>query len=273
MKKRCAIVVMAVGSKYRKLYNLRESNIKQYANRCGADYSVITKVPDESFHRSLLAQKLLIPSRFFNYDLICMIDLDVIISNRAPNIFDVNKGFKGFSAAVDQRSSIGFQNTCNYVWRNQNIALETSETYFTTRGFVWNNNLTDSINGGVMLVDTKKVGPIFEDAYWSDLPDMPHEEAIAAYVSQSNGLFQALDARYNTQIIHELSAEYGPAFQASQTPQFYILRRIHGRAPNLCNRLLYPQSYKRFVSQQLKTQYILHFAGGYPFLGLSVCPT
>lgn len=269
MKRTSSIVVMAIGSKYRKLYDLVKSNIEAYAYKCGADLNVITKAPDPSFRRSILSQKLLVPSLFADYHLVCLVDLDVIISNYAPNIFAVGRGFKGFAATLTDRNSAGYRNTCRYIWKSERVLRETTEEYFTERGLPWTDRLEGSINGGVMLIDTEKLGPLFRDAYWSALPNMPNEEAIAAYVSQESGYFQALDARFNTQILHALSAEYGPAFRCTQTRWFRLLRRLHNRAPTLCRQVLYPVSYKRFLSEQVETQYITHFAGGYPFHGLS----
>ena len=267
---RYAVVTLAVGEKYRRLLSFLWSPLHGYAKKCGADLIVCDEAPDQKFRRSLLSQKLLLPNRYSSYDWIFFVDLDVLISNIAPSVFDcVDESF-AFSAVVDNRESAGFKNTALHVWRRPDILEETHRSYFTSRGFQDSELLHGSINGGAFLCRPSVIGKLFEDAYWSDLPETSHEEAIAAYVSQTNRLFKPLDDRFNSQVLHALSADE-PEFARyfAHGYHFKVLKRLHSIIPPAMLRPLYPRVYTRVVAEKLRENYILHFAGNYPFLGLA----
>ena len=265
--KKNLIVCMVIGNRYRRQYQALKEPLKAYADKCDADIKLITNLPDKLMKRNVLAQKLLIPSMFPDYQRLALLDLDVIINKNAPNIFNENVN-AGFSACVDPRSSDGFQNTCEYVWRQPKILEETDLSYFTSRGFVADDALKHSINGGVMLMNPNWIGDLFKNAYYSDLPMVSHEEAIAAYISQINGFFEPLNHRYNIQVIHELSAELGLAFRASQTRYFSLLRKMQRLVPSILNEKMYPPSYRKLMARLIDANYIIHFSGDYPYAGL-----
>lgn len=264
-----AVVVMAVGDKYRRQLYFVLKNLKNYANKCGADFQICADAPDSSFHRNLLSQKLLLPRIYEKYEWIFFVDLDVLVAEAAPSVFNEIKDDFSFSAVVDRRESLGFVNTVTHVWRQAEILKESHSGYFRSRGFSDHDLLQASINGGAFLCRTSVMAPLFEDAYWSDLPDMPHEEAIMAYISQVNGLFEPLNKKFNTQIIHEVSAENTAlASRWTHGYRFRLLRRLHDKLRPQMLKTLYPLAYRRFVQDKLNETYILHFAGGYPFIGL-----
>lgn len=266
---RYAIVVMAVGDKYRRQLSYVLSSLKKYANKCEADLQICTEVPDSSYRRSLLSQKLLLPKIYKKYEWIFFVDLDVMISETALPVFDeINDDF-AFSATADQRDSLGFKNTVTHVWRQIEILKERHNGYFRSRGFPDNAYLQSSINGGAFLCRPCVIAPLFEEAYWSDLPTTSHEEAIMAYISQANGLFKPLNPKFNTQFIHEISAE-NPALAVRWTYgyHFRILKKLQDKLPPQFLKSLYPPVYRQFVQKKLDETYILHFAGGYPFIGL-----
>ncbi|WP_143077844.1 hypothetical protein [Desulfomicrobium norvegicum] len=257
---------MAVGEKYSRLLSFSLNHLRGYAKKCGTDLIVCDEAPDQKFRRSLLSQKLLLPKRYSSYDWIFFVDLDVLISTTAPSVFDCVDDSFAFSASVDNRES---KKTALHVWRRPDILEETHRSYFTSRGFQDSELLHGSINGGAFLCRPSVIGKLFEDAYWSDLPETSHEEAIAAYVSQTKGLFKPLDDRFNTQVLHALSAEDPDyAYNFAHGYHFKILKKLHSIMPPALLKSLYPRVYSRFVSDKMKENYILHFAGGYPFLGL-----
>lgn len=270
MNNKFAIVTMAIGDKYRKKLSFVHDVFEGYAKKCGADLRVCTEPLDSTFRRNLLCQKLLIPTKYKDYDWICFLDLDILISNNAPSIFDEIDDSFSFSAVMDKRESSGFKNTVIHVWNRPDILEETHRSYFSARGFSDNELIQGSINGGVLLCNPAKIACLFEDAYWSNLPGSIHEEAIAAYVSQTNNQFKPLDERFNVQLLHELSADHlSSAFKSTQGNYFRILRRLHDVLPGAILRQLYPSAYKKFVAEKMKESFMLHFAGGYPFVGLS----
>ena len=261
MKK--AVVLMVIGSKYQKYYNRVKNQFIHYAEKCDADLKIIDKVIDSTFYRSLLAQKLLIPSLFTDYDQVAFIDIDVLISPLAPSIFNVLEEDFSFGAVIDPRGSRGFINTCKNIWRNVSIIKETHQSYFLERGFEHNENLTGSINGGVFVCRPKIIGELFKEAYWSSLPDKSHEEAIMAYVSQSKQLFQVLDIGWNNQVMHYLGGSDDNHLRLiHQNSYFNLISKVHKRI-NLPHFLL-PKKYFDYLRRGLMTNHILHFSGGYP---------
>ena len=244
---------------------LQKASFTSYARRCDADLHVIRSPLDLSFNRSLLSSKLLIPSTYRHYDQILFLDLDILINDLSPCIFDQYENI-GFGAAIDERDSIGFKNTCELVWNRPELLEETHLSYFIDRGFEFNSLLVASINGGVLLFRPSIVADIFKDAYFSGLPAMSHEEAILAYVSQIHSVFFQISSAWNTQILHSLSAECGPAFFSTKSKRFKLIKLLNSKGLYSASSLPFflPQAYRNFVSNSLEACNILHFAGGFP---------
>ena len=260
-----AIVLMAIGEKYLKYFEYVRTQFESYAKRCNAELILCTEVPDPTFRRNILAQKMLLPKLYINYDWIAFFDLDVLISQNAPSIFDYVDESKAFSAVVDPRGTQKFKNVVLNVWGSPKILEETHQTYFTDRGFPNNPLLSGSINGGIFLCQPKKISSKFRDFYFSDFHEMPHEEAMMAYVSQSNNLFYELDERFNKQIMYEIYSN-DEIILIINKKYFRFLRRLHTYVKPF--RFIYPASYKNFVNKQLEENYILHFSGGFPFANI-----
>ncbi|MDR6159792.1 lipopolysaccharide biosynthesis glycosyltransferase [Chryseobacterium sp. SLBN-27] len=145
---RKAICLFIVGEKYRKMYDKSKKQFENYARKCGADIKVIDKPLDGKFHRPLLSQKLLIPDATAEYDVVLFLDLDIIISEEAPSVFDYLPENKYFGAVLDPRGTEEFNKTWGHIPR---ILEETNEIYFTDRHFENNDLLQGSINGGVFI--------------------------------------------------------------------------------------------------------------------------
>ena len=109
-----------------------------------------------------------------------------------------------------------------------------------------------SINGGAFLCIPALIAQLYENSYWSDLPKTSYGKTIAAYVPQIYGLFKHLDDHFNTQVL-----------------RFKVLERLHGIMLPALLRQLYQDVYSGFVAEKFRENYIFHFAGVYPFLGLT----
>lgn len=83
MKK--AIVTITIGDFYTKLSKLTHPLIKQYADKVGAEFVVIS----ESKHKYPHYAKCDLMQMFDNYDRILYIDTDIIIRPDSPNLFDL----------------------------------------------------------------------------------------------------------------------------------------------------------------------------------------
>lgn len=257
MKK--AICLMVIGEKYAKLYKSLEHQFINYAKVCKADIVIIDKPLDETFHRTILSQKLLIASKTTNYDIVAFLDLDILIQQKAPSIFEYLPDNKHFGAILDPRGTEEFRRTWQHIPR---IGNETSKSYFTDRNFEANENLQGSINGGVFIMRPKKVAKLFSDYYFSTHNqgvNNSHEESPMAYLTQTHNIFEALPNKFNTQILYKLKGtEKGKEVLKKQP-------KISG----LINKLLfgiksyvYPtKTYLSFVENLLEQTYFLHFAG------------
>lgn len=87
------------------MYSVSNQHARQYAQKCGADYYLLTDAGDykAAAGKHLDYQKCKIYD-FDNYDAIIYMDSDYIIKSTAPNLFDLceNK----FSAVLDQGPSV-----------------------------------------------------------------------------------------------------------------------------------------------------------------------
>jgi lipopolysaccharide biosynthesis glycosyltransferase len=198
---------------------------------------------------------MLLPEMYKEYDWIAFFDLDILISADAPSIFSYTNESKAFAAVVDPRDTQKFKNVVVRYWKSPGILNETHQTYFTDRGFPNSPLLRASINGGVFLCSPKKIASKFCDAYYSDFPEVSHEEAIMAYVSQTSDLFYELDERFNKQIIYVIFDDANEEIASLvATTYFKTLRRLHQHVqpPSFA----YPASYKKLVKPRLSIREI-----------------
>lgn len=259
MKK--VICLLVVGEKYHQIYLKHKDQFEHYASQTNASLKIINTPPDPSFYRSLLVQKLLIPGLVKEYDLALYLDLDIILNENAPSIFDQLPADKAFGAVIDNRETEEFKKT----WRIKN---ETVGDYFSVRNFSPTENLLGSINGGVILFRPEKVATLFEDYYYSGhnmkaKEKGSYEEAPMAYLTQTQHLFYPLDPKFNVQMIYKIrGTQKGRRInrQRKIIPKF-ILKLYKKKYKEEC----FPfDSYHVFAREILKESWILHFAGGYP---------
>lgn len=262
-----ALLVTAIGKPYRRLLRYKYKEIHAYAQKCNARLIVQDKPLDPTNHRSVFSQRLLIPTSYPECNLIALLDLDIHISRNAPDIFQAMDCDSGLAAVLDQRGSECFRRT----WRDSpRILSETSESYFTSRGFPVAQGIQGSINGGVLLFRPHVIGSLFRDYYWSNHTQNHvgdgNEEAPLAYLSQTHAIFQALDDRYNRQFIYSWnSSDYGVILD-SVCKKLYAARPYRG-AMKLTGidimRYVKSLSYSQFIRSNMSDAYIVHMSGGY----------
>ena len=261
MKK--AICLFVVGNKYTNLYNENKKQFSDYAKKCSAELIVIDKPLDESFHRPLLSQKLLIAEYCADFEIVLFLDLDILISSFAPNVFDFLPEDKFFGAILDPRYTKEFVKTWQHIPR---ILEETTASYFTDRNFDNNPHLIGSINGGVFIFRPQQVKDIFREYYYSNHNQgelNSFEETPFAYFSQVNQWFEALPKEFNVQVLYKLKGtEMGNEIDKSEKriPKFF--RKWYYKKYKSS---FYPtKRYQNFVSELLDQSFFLHFSGNYP---------
>lgn len=259
-----AICVMVIGKKYQKQFSYVKPQFEAYAKKYSATLHIIDTIPDPTFHRPLLAQKLLIPHLTQQYDLVLFLDLDILISENAPDVFNELNDDKAFGAILDARGSEEFIQT----WKaDQRIIDETNLSYFTSRNFEASDKLYGCINGGVFIYRPTSVSKMFNDYYYSNHDQgafNSYEETPMAYYTQVNNLFQALDSRYNLQIMYKLKGTHGGQEimrKERKIPKF--LRKLYYKTNNC--KFIPLKAYKELTDKLLTECYFLHFAGKYPF--------
>ena len=263
MKK--AICLFIVGEKYQKLYKKSELQFGNYARKCDAEIVILDKPLDDTFHRPLLSQKLLIPSVFKSYDVALFMDLDIIISDQAPSIFDFLPENKFFGAILDPRGTTEFNKTWGHIPR---ILEETTEKYFTDRHFNKHPSLQGSINGGVFVFRPEEVADTFKEYYFSSHNQgelNSFEETPFAYLSQTNNWFEALPAEFNVQVLYKMKGtEKGNEVESNEKKLPLFFRNYYYKKTGYC---FYPtKSYRNFLKEVITESYFVHFAGNYPII-------
>lgn len=262
MEKR-AICLLVIGDKYKKLYKKMAFQFSEYAKKCKSEIIVIDEIPDPTFHRPLLSQKLLLPSLLLSYDCCLFLDLDIIISSAAPSIFNLVPENKSFAAIIDPRGTEEFYQTWRHIPR---ILNESTDDYFYERNFPKSENLMGSINGGVFVFRPKEVVHIFSDYYFSDHNQgllNSFEETPMAYLTQTKKIFYPLDIKFNTQIMYKLKGtESGRLIEKNEQKIPGFLRKRYYKKKGV---VFYPiYQYKKFTKKLLEENYFIHFAGNYP---------
>jgi hypothetical protein len=287
MLKKNALVIMVVGEKYKKQFLYNKKKFISYAEKINCDLIICNQPPDKKFTRSLLHQRMLLPSLYNKYEWIACLDIDIIISKDAPSIIDYADNNKGFGAYVIPRHTQKWKNAVkNYYRHSEEILKETHESYFESRNFSEFPKGTEtiaSINGGVMLFNPKKVSKLFRDAYYKNFtpsikknstmlyrkPDSNNEESFLAYFSQINNLFFSIPEKFNNIVLYNIFEDLkNPISQIYKSNYFKLIRKIHNYyyIPDI----LYPKIYRNFLSEQLKKCYFLTFHGKFPYIGIKL---
>lgn len=262
-----AIVVIIIGAKYEKIYESNRIQLEAYAKRCNVTLEICRTPPDQSMKCCLLTQKLLILRQYLKYEWIAFLDLDIVIAQDAPSIFDAIVTSKGFGAVLDPRGQPKFDYINIHWFKNANPKNLTMQWYFEDQGFALNDKLIGSINGGVWLCQPKLVADLFANYYCAKAksPDLypMYEEAPMAYLTQSNDLFFALDEKFNQQIIY-LIADKNPSLNTRIAKwQSWINKPLNKIFPTRTAQFIL-KPYEDLVQKSLEENYIIHFAGNFP---------
>ncbi|MNI39377.1 hypothetical protein D3C87_383340 [compost metagenome] len=266
MEKR-AICLFIIGEKYQAIYSKLKKQFETYSKKYNADLVLITEAPDTSFHRSLLSQKLLLPSLVLKYDLCLFMDLDILISENAPDIFLTLPKDKSFGAILDPRGTDEFNKTWAHIPR---ILSETTFDYFTLRNFDYSDQLQGSINGGIFIFRPQKIADLFSKYYYSNHNQgelNSFEETPMAYITQTKNLFFALDNKFNTQVLYKIKGtDYGNSVLIQQNKIPKLIRKYINRKNK--NTIIQTPLYRKFIQKLLEENYFVHFAGNYPIPNL-----
>jgi hypothetical protein len=211
----------------------------------------------------------------------------MIISKDAPSIFDYVDNEKGFGAYTIPRHTEKWKNAVKSYYRHsEEILKETHKSYFESRNFPKfpeDAKTIASINGGVLLFNTKKVSKLFKDAYYSNFTpsrkknsgmvkrnaDSNHEEPFLAYFSQINNLFFSIPEKFNNIVLYNIFEDLkNPVSQFPKGIYFKFLKKLHDYFT--IPEIFYPEIYKNFLSKQLKKSYFLTFHGKFPYKGINL---
>ncbi|MDX2128587.1 MAG: hypothetical protein SFU91_06085 [Chloroherpetonaceae bacterium] len=286
MSRSRALAVMAIGEKYQQLLTKNRHMFEWYAKRCNADFIVFDNPLDRDFKHNILIQKVLLPSKLKDYELVCAMDLDIIISAQADDIFLKNQDLSGVSGVLDSRESEKYRLTSIRLWKKKpDEKLEAFSEYFSKLNLEYHPELQGSINAGVWVFRPKAIAVIFEESYYSEkynrlierrkalieqgIAVAEYDEAIIAYESQTRGLFQPLSESFNTQIVYTL-------FGTDLYHHIAGLKRTFTRKlfHHLFRNTAYGERFSReaykhdplyidTIDRLLNEVNILHFAGGY----------
>jgi hypothetical protein len=262
--KRRAVVVMAIGNRYQSILVKRLRELEAYAQRCVAELVIISENIDKSPEpRSPIDQKLLIPHLLKHFELIAFIDLDILISEDAPCIFD-EVSQASFYAVINENGK-QYANTCE---RFFGIDPSPSQDYFTKRGRV-PSSCHMPINGGVWMCKPHVVADYLYEAYWElrdsfTLKGVCYDELNFAYMTQARGDFSGLDKRYNRQVLYYLYGSDEFYENIARSKAFRVIRRVETMYPNL--KVPYPREYSNLIRHLLRNNWFVHFAGKLPYL-------
>lgn len=149
-----ALVTLAVGDLYTKMGLITHPLMRSYADRCGVDFIVIAeRKVNEKYGLDERYEKFQLYDLIDDYDQIAFIDTDILISPKAPSLFDLVPPDR-FAAA----SEAGFSKASRDVELTQRILGEVQ----------WRNTY---FNSGVMVLG-KKHKQVFDPArselkFWS----------------------------------------------------------------------------------------------------------
>jgi hypothetical protein len=264
------VCIMAVGKKYKTILKRLSKKdgcyggrFKQYADRCGADFVVIDEALDTENYRNILFQKLLIPSKFEDYDLVLFLDMDLAINENCPSLFEILPENYGLAAVLSPVNEDKYQKAWSHV---EHIKHEAPKKYFLRRNFEVSDSLIGDINGGVLLFRPPLVSKLFSDYYFSHHDQgqsTAYEEAPMAYYSQVNNIFYPLDERFNCQFFYEL---YTPSGDRIVTRKSSFKERLK----NLVCRFTFKDErfdvrYYGLLEKLVSDNFIVHFSGNFSY--------
>ncbi len=198
---RVAIIIFVIGDRYINHFNSKyRSNVESYCKKYGYDLILLTDLIRQEQHmdrKKFFWQRLLIPSKFSEYDYVISMDSDICINPNSPPI-PFNEIPDGKVAAVNERKYFG-----NYEWRERvqikNSWDRTGKDWYKLSGE--DKSYNDHINGGLVIYQPKFHGKMFEELYNNNIHNYlkyhQDDQSIISSFIIDNNLVYWLDERYN----------------------------------------------------------------------------
>jgi hypothetical protein len=250
MKK--AMVVCAIGDQYQELYAHVAPSFVHYSEKHGWDLYVISEIPDWfskeysrpnwDFRLLCCAYRLYQPTLFLNYDLLAIMDPDMIINPTAPCLSEHYDRIppEGFAAA-------------------QTVSFEDRQLFNAWNEYYYDDFLSHDevvklplpkvhINSGLVLLK-----PSDTNRKWLDLlnldSDLPDEQRLNLYMTQAS-MVHVLPTEWNVIYPYELVRR---GYQLPWMADVRIVRRF------------WHWWYRRWLAGRLvrdllRDAYVLHFA-------------
>jgi hypothetical protein len=207
---KCAIATVAIGETYQSSYAaIFKPSVQRYVARYGYDLVVFTDYIGDPTHRD----SRLVPCHeaVRNYDLLMVLDVDILISGKAPPFHTLDMGAK--IGVVDEWCQPSCEERVRFQVTN---GLETSpREYYRGAGFELESKIL--INSGVFVCSPSVHGAFFRDVvarYTVTQRTHPRgvhfEQAMFGYELQTNDLAHLLPIAWNRLWPHHrLTAKWG----------------------------------------------------------------
>ena len=198
------LITIAIGDKYLEEYNkLFRQSQKDYADKCGYDFIVITDfIDNNNRHRDTISfNKILVcsPEWANNYDFIIFIDADILININSPPLHNYCDFEDGIGIA-DEYSQPTSEKRINI---QRKMGWETSASDYYK---LCNLNIkTDKVlNTGVLVLQPKKHRSFLETIYCKYIKNSiahkrgyHYEQSCIGYEIQTNKLEKILPNKFN----------------------------------------------------------------------------
>lgn len=229
-----AIVTLAIGSKYEKMFeDCCSSGWRQYCRLHGYDLIVINyslDATDRGRSRSPAWQKLLILSQEWSssYEQIVWVDADVIINSQAPPCVaslvpvELVGAVESYSIPSRDIHRIALRRSCQY-WRDNGIPFVDNLSpglYYKKRGIEAGAEFNRVVQTGVFVCSPRFHRDVFEAIYYeyedvNKSAEWNYEMPAMSYELVKNDLVHWLPAEYNFCVLDLISAFYPFIFSGS----------------------------------------------------------
>jgi hypothetical protein len=265
-----ALLCTVIGEKYERIYRGFQRQFEAYAERCQAEPVVIREPIDRTGRHSVYTQKLLIPMAFSRYQEVAHLDVDMLLSATAGDIFSEMPETAAFGAVVTPRGTRAYE----IAWNDAPFTRLSDAEYFAGKD-LRSKNPVRQVNGGVLLFRPDRTADLFASWYFDEqryAGKSDHyyssEEDPLAYLSQDNGIFFELPARFNRQLIYSL-CESEEGLRARRELKFFP-NRVHRRLRRALGvqggSSLGMKWYKARVEALLREGNLIHFSASYPII-------
>jgi lipopolysaccharide biosynthesis glycosyltransferase len=196
-----AVVVFVVGSKYVNMFESKfKKNLNYYCQKQGYELIILSEMirkEEKMDGQKFLWQKLLIPSKFMNYDYVVVMDADIFVNPNSPPL-PFNEIPDGKIGCVNERKYMG-----NYEWRELvQIRFKyekTGKDWYKLSGV--DKNYHDHMNSGVVIYQPKHHANILVELYDNNIKNYMKfhqgDQSILSIYFMDNDLIYWIDERFN----------------------------------------------------------------------------